>query len=68
MKFKENQDVFIIYLRKIRKAKIFFADSLRGIYSIDRIEDLPPFIELIKRGSEAIFNTEAEAQKYVETL
>ena len=67
MKFKENQDVFILYLKKIRKAKIFFADSLRGIYSIDRIEDLPPFKEL-KRGSEAIFNTEAEAQKYVETL
>ena len=63
MKFKENQDVFILYLKKIRKAKIFFADSLRGTYSID----LPPFIEL-KRGSEAIFNTEAEAQKYVETL
>lgn len=66
MKFKENQDVFILYLKKVRKAKILYVDSLRGVYIIDRIEDLP-FTEMeLKRGSEAMFTTEDEAQEYLD--
>jgi hypothetical protein len=66
VKFKENQEVVITYKKKIFMGFIRWFRKSDGIYFVDRIEQLP-FSDL-KRGSEAIFETEKEAQEYLEKI
>lgn len=66
MKFKENQEVFVIYKQQVFKGFILWFRKSYGVYIIDRFSELP-FTDL-KRGSEAIFETEQEAQEYLDNL
>ncbi len=66
MKFKENQEVFIIYKKQIFKGFIEWFMKADGVYIINRFSEFP-FTDLT-RGSEAIFETELDAQEYLDNI
>ena len=72
MKFKENQEVFIVVENllsgeAIETAKIVSANSYRGIYEVFYIGK-SGYNQHLDRGSEAIFETSEQAQQHLESI